>query len=101
MNSSAKNRAGVCMRFVAMRRTCGGVGFGIVGPSLWFSLLHSERRKMDRPFGKKFKKSPKYSQRGAFLGIPANIAAGPLGFRAELNIAPEGESLSFLSGSGC
>jgi len=75
-------------------RTCGRVYFGIVGPSLWFSL-HPERL-MDRLFGKKPKKSLKYSQRDVFLGIPTNIAAGPLGFQAELNIAPKGERDRFI-----
>ena len=46
---------------------------------------------MDRLFSKKPKKSLKYSQRDIFLGIPTSIAAGPLGFRAELDIGPEGE----------
>ena len=35
--------SGVCMRLVAVRTCHGGVGFGIVGPSLWLSL-HPERR---------------------------------------------------------
>ena len=46
---------------------------------------------MDHLFGKKSKKSRKSSQRHLSLGIPANIAAGPLGFRAELDIGPDGE----------
>lgn len=45
---------------------------------------------MDRLFGKRFKKSPKPPQH-VFSGTPTNIAAGPLGFRAELDIEPEGE----------
>jgi len=45
---------------------------------------------MDRPFGKRSKKSLKPSQH-IILGIPTNIAAGPLGFRAELDIEPKGE----------
>ena len=45
---------------------------------------------MDRPFGKKSKKSLRLSKH-IVLGIPANIAAGPLGFRAELDIGPKGE----------
>ena len=40
---------------------------------------------------KKTKKSDKSSQRHLSLGIPANVAVGPLGFRAELDISPEGE----------
>jgi len=47
--------------------------------------------KMDRLLGKKSKKSPKYSQRDIFPGILTNTAVGPLGFRTQLEIAPEGE----------
>ena len=46
---------------------------------------------MDRLFGKKHKKSLKYSPRDVFMGIPTNMAAGPLGFRADLDIGPKGE----------
>lgn len=46
---------------------------------------------MDRLFHKKSKKSHKPSQRRLSLGIPTNIAAGPLGFRTDLDIGPEGE----------
>ena len=46
---------------------------------------------MNNLFNKKSKKSLKYSQRDIFLGIPTNIAAGPLGFRAELDVSPKGE----------
>ena len=46
---------------------------------------------MDRLFGKKSKKSLKSPQTHTSLGIPANIAAGPLGFRTELDIDPKGE----------
>ena len=46
--------------------------------------------KMARPFGKRPKKSLKPSQH-IFLGIPTNIAAGPLGFQVELDIGPKGE----------
>ena len=45
---------------------------------------------MDRPSGKRSKKSLKPFQH-IFLGIPTNVAAGPLGFRAELDIGPKGE----------
>ena len=47
---------------------------------------------MDR-LGKIFKKSPKPPKppKHITLGIPTNIAAGPLGFRAELDIDPKGE----------
>jgi hypothetical protein len=41
---------------------------------------------MNRPFDNKSKKSPKLSQQRIFLRILANVAAGPLGFRAELDI---------------
>ena len=40
--------------------------------------------------GKKSKKSFTPSQKHLLLGIPSNIAVGPLGFRAELDIDPEG-----------
>jgi hypothetical protein len=46
---------------------------------------------MNRLFDKKPKKSPKLTQRDIFLGIPTNIAAGLLGFQADLDIGPEGE----------
>ena len=46
---------------------------------------------MNRLFNKKPKKPLNPSQRHASLGIPTNIAAGPLGFRAELDIDPKGE----------
>jgi len=39
---------------------------------------------------KKSKKSPKPSQKYIHLGIPINIAVGPLGFRAELDTDPRG-----------
>lgn len=45
---------------------------------------------MNFTFDKKSKKSLKVSQRHLSLGIPTNIAAGPLGFRAELDIGPKG-----------
>jgi len=40
--------------------------------------------------GKKSKKSFTPSKKHLLLGIPSNIAVGPLGFRAELDIDPEG-----------
>ena len=43
-------------------------------------------------FSKKSKKSLKPSQRHVSLGIPTNIAAGPLGFRAELDTGSGGKS---------
>ena len=46
---------------------------------------------MNRPPDKKSKKPPKLSQKHIVLGIPTNIAVGPLGFRAELDIGPKGE----------
>lgn len=67
------------------------VGFGFVGPSHRFSFLSISKPKMNNLFDKKFKKSSKYSQQAVFLGIPTNIAAGPLGFRADLDIGPKGE----------
>lgn len=41
-------------------------------------------------FGKKSKKLFKLSQRDLSPGILTNIAAGPLGFRGELDIGPKG-----------
>lgn len=46
---------------------------------------------MSNTLDKKPKKSLKPSQRHISLGIPTNIAVGPLGFQAELDIGPEGE----------
>ena len=46
---------------------------------------------MNHLLDKKPKKSLKSSQRDVSLGIPTNIAVGPLGFRAELDIDPKGE----------
>jgi len=40
---------------------------------------------------KKHKKSPKPPQQHIALGIPTNIAVGPLGFRAELDVHPKGD----------
>ena len=40
---------------------------------------------------KKSKKSLESFRRHVSLGIPTNIAVGPLGFRAELDIDPKGE----------
>ena len=48
------------------------------------------RLSMDRLFDKKSKNSHKSSRRHFSLGIPTNIAIGPLGFRAELDIDPKG-----------
>ena len=41
--------------------------------------------------GKKSKKSLRPPANHFLFGIPANIAAGPLGFRAELDVDPKGE----------
>ena len=60
-----------------------------MGPSLWFSLCSNHT--MNRLFDKKSKDSRKSSQRLLSLGIPTNVAIGPLGFRAELDIGPKGE----------
>ena len=46
---------------------------------------------MNRLFDKRSKDSRKSSQRLVSLGIPTNVAIGPLGFRAELDIDPKGE----------
>ena len=40
---------------------------------------------------KKSKKPPKSLTKHLFLGIPTNIAVGPLGFQAELNVNAKGE----------
>lgn len=48
-------------------------------------LLPDGRKMINRIFGKKSKKSPKPSQRLISVGIPTNIAAGPLGFRTDLD----------------
>jgi len=50
---------------------------------------------MNRLLKKKSKKLHKSAQRHLYLGIPTNIAAGPLGFQAELDIGPKGESRSY------
>lgn len=48
----------------------------------------------------KSKKSIKPPQRHVSLGTPTNIAVGPLGFRAELDVDPKGErGFSILSRS--
>jgi len=39
---------------------------------------------------KKRKKSPEPAQKRVNLGIPINVATGSLGFRAEMDIDPEG-----------
>ena len=54
-------------------------------------LFSTPIMKMDRLFGKKSKKSPKYSQRDIFPGIVTNTVVGPLGFRTQLDTAPGGE----------
>ena len=65
------------------------VVFGIVGPPSSFPLASTTL--MDRLFNKKPKKSLDPSKRHVSLGIPTNIAVGPLGFRAELDVDPKGE----------
>jgi len=47
--------------------------------------------KTDHLLEKMSKKSLKYSPRGILPGISTNVAAGPLGFRAELDIGHKGE----------
>ena len=44
---------------------------------------------MKRLLGKKANKPP---QQNLVLGIPINTVVGPLGFRAELDIDPKGDS---------
>ena len=46
---------------------------------------------MNHIFDKKLKKPLKSSQRLVPLGVPTNIAVGPLGFHADLDIDPKGE----------
>ena len=48
---------------------------------------------MKRLLRKKAKKSPKPPKQNLALGIPANTVVRPLGFRAELDIVPEGDPL--------
>ncbi|KAF9645844.1 hypothetical protein BDM02DRAFT_397204, partial [Thelephora ganbajun] len=48
---------------------------------------------MKRLFDKKPKKSPNPSPKPISPGIPAKIAAGPLGPRAELDVGPDGEQI--------
>ena len=43
--------------------------------------------------GKKSKKPLRPLEKHLLFGIPANIAAGPLGFRAELDVNPKGERI--------
>ena len=64
-------------------------GFGVVGPLLWSPL--PSKNTMSRSFDKKPKKSLKPSQRHVSMGIPTNIAVGPLGFQAELDIDSPGQ----------
>ena len=45
---------------------------------------------MDCLFNKESKELFDASRRHASLGIPTNIAVGQLGFRAELDVDPEG-----------
>ena len=75
--------------FNLCERAKGRPRFGVVGPLLW-SPLPSENT-MNRLFDKKPKKSLKSSQRHASLGIPTNIAVGPLGFQAELDTDSQGQ----------
>jgi len=44
--------------------------------------------------GKKPKKSLKPPRQNIASGIPTNVAVVPLGFRAELDINPEGDSIT-------
>lgn len=60
-------------------------------PWISHSLIFPLKTQMNRLFSKKSKKSPKLSQQHIFPGIVTNIAAGPLGFRAELDVDLKGE----------
>ena len=57
--------------------------FGAIDPSFCLSRLRM-------PWFKKSKKPLQPSQQHASLGIPAHIAAGPLGFGATLGVYPTG-----------
>ena len=59
-------------------------------------LLPTSTTKMKRLLGKKDKKQPKPPQQNIALGIPTHTIVGPLGFRAELDIDPEGDSYQDL-----
>ena len=60
-------------------------GFGVVGPLPWSSSYLQNATELNYMSDKRSKKSSKKSQRHISLGvIPAGIAVGPLGFRAEL-----------------
>jgi len=74
--------------YVLSPRDEGKGGIGSAGASSFDLCLH---HRMNRLFSKKPKKSLKPSQRHASLGIPTNVAAGPLGFRAELDIGTKGK----------
>jgi len=67
-----------------------------VGLALWVHHFGfpftSKLMRMNRPFDRKLQKSLKSlppSQQAILLGI--NVAAGPLGLRAELDVHPNGE----------
>ena len=62
---------------------------GVVGPPHCTFLL-TPNTQMNRLFNKRSEKPLKPSQRHVSLGIPTNVAIGPLGFRAELDIEPLG-----------
>ena len=51
---------------------------------------------MNRLFGKKAKKSRRPPQQNIAIGIPTNIAIGPLGFRVEFDIDSIGDSYQDL-----
>ncbi|KAF9642448.1 hypothetical protein BDM02DRAFT_2236958 [Thelephora ganbajun] len=76
------------------------VGFGVVGPSLWFPF--ATRTKMDRLLNrlldKKPKKSPKPSQKRNSSGTPPSVATGPL--RSREDIGPDGPANESSGGSG-
>jgi len=59
---------------------------GVVGPFL-FSLLTTTTRLFDN----KRKKSHEPSWPDNFSRIPTNVPPGPVGYRVELTISPEGE----------
>ena len=69
------------------------------GLALWVpTLAFSPPPKTQmNPFSKKREKPLKPSQQAIFPGIITNTAVGPLGFRTELGVGPEGERSRSLS----
>lgn len=82
------------MAFDAAGRECSVVALvgGDARPALRvLSISLTSTALMNRLFNKKPKKPLDPSHSHVSLGIPTNIAIGPLGFRAELDLSPNGE----------